>query len=292
MLNANWLTNRQPTKLPMVITDTSIRPLEKVSMDIVGPLPLTIEGNKYILSIQDNLTKFLWLYPLPVHTAEIVTQGLLHFFSTFGIPDMILSDQGTEFRSQLIQELHDKFGIQHILCSPYHPESNGALERTHGSIKEYLKYYINSTKDDWDIYVTTASFAFNNAVHSSTHYTPFELMFGRKVALDTHRLTYDEYLHNLLIKFEQLHRKTRENLLHRKSKDKERYDKTHVSDFHFYPGGFATLRDMGSSLAKKLSAPHKGPYKILRINFPNVTLEVKGHEKTYHANLLKPYFHG
>ena len=105
---------------------------------------------------------------------------------------MILSDQGTEFRSQLIQELHEKFGIKHILCSPYHPESNGALEggalvRTHGSIKEYLKYYINSTKDDWDIYVTTASFAFNNAVHSSTYYTPFELMFGKKITLDTHR---------------------------------------------------------------------------------------------------------
>lgn len=100
-------------------------------MDIVGPLPLTARGNRFILSIQDNLTTFLYLRPITVHTAEVVAKELLNYFSIFGLPTVILSDQGTEFRFEVLKELITTFEIEHILCSPYHPESNGALERSH-----------------------------------------------------------------------------------------------------------------------------------------------------------------
>ena len=86
-------TNQNPTKVPMVITDTASRPLEKIAMDIVGPLPLTIRGYRFSLTIQDNLTKFIFLKAMPVHTAEQVSSELITFFSLFGLPQMILSDQ-------------------------------------------------------------------------------------------------------------------------------------------------------------------------------------------------------
>lgn len=284
-------TNRNPTKLPMVITDTPTLPIEKISMDIVGPLPLTINGNRFILSLQDNLTKFLCLQPIPVHTAEVVVRGLLQFFSMFGLPKHIVSDQGTEFRSNLLNEMNTSLGIDHILCSPYHPESNGALERTHSSIKEFLRFYVDASKDSWDTFLPSAVFSFNNSVHATTNFTPFELMYGRKVTLENNNLTYNDYFSSLLDKFEMLHRKTRENIKNKKEKYKEKYDETHQSPFfQYWPGHFALVQDLSSGIARKLNPRYKGPYKVIRIKFPNVTLDVKGQEKTYHANLLKPFF--
>lgn len=281
--------DRHPTKVPMVITDTAKEPLEKISMDIVGPLPLTISGNRFILSLQDHLTKFLFLKAMPQHTAETVAKNLLTFFASFGLPKTLLSDQGTEFRSQVITKLTNDFGISHIFCSPYHPESNGALERSHSTIKEYLKFYVNTDKDNWDDFLDTAIFSFNNSVHSATNFTPFELMFGRKIIINTKNKTYDDHLSNLLQTFKNTHAQACENIIQKKIKSKKKYDESHSSDFRFYPGQFALLRDMLPTSAKKLAPTFKGPYLIKQIAFPNVILDINGQEKSYHSKLLKPY---
>ena len=88
----------------MEITSSSSKPFEKIFLDIVGPLPLTISGNKYILTLQDDLTKFSQAYPIPNHEALTIANIFAsQFICTFGIPEKILTDQGADFNSNLLK---------------------------------------------------------------------------------------------------------------------------------------------------------------------------------------------
>lgn len=167
-------TNFRPTKQPMEITTTSDQPFEKLAIDIVGPLPLTESGNRFILTAQDDLTKYSFAIPIENHEAITVAKTLTKIMLQFGIPKSILSDQGTEFMSDIIKNLTTLFKTKHIIASPYHPQSNGALERSHLTLKDYLKHYIKQDQADWDDYIEFAMFSYNTAIHKSTNYTPYE----------------------------------------------------------------------------------------------------------------------
>ncbi|XP_046986325.1 uncharacterized protein LOC124556409 [Schistocerca americana] len=71
--------------------------------------------------------------------------------------------------------------VKRINTTAYHPESNGALERSHRTIVEYLRHFVTGDQSSWDKWEPYAIFVFNTTPHSSTGYTPFELMYGRKV---------------------------------------------------------------------------------------------------------------
>jgi len=100
----NKVTNKK-IKQPMVITTTSSRPFEKLFLDIVGPLVTKASGNNYILTMQDDLTKYSLGVALPNHTANTVAEAfVLHFVCIHGIPETILTDQGTDFLSKTFTE--------------------------------------------------------------------------------------------------------------------------------------------------------------------------------------------
>ena len=89
---------RVKTKNPMVITDTPTTALEKISMDIVGPIPETKFGNLYIFTIQDNFTKYSLAIPLPNHQAGTIVDTIVKkFICIFGSPKGVLTDQGRDF---------------------------------------------------------------------------------------------------------------------------------------------------------------------------------------------------
>ncbi|XP_063895318.1 uncharacterized protein LOC135118122 [Helicoverpa armigera] len=190
---------RQINRAPMIITSTATKPLEKIFLDIVGPLPETYEFKyKFILTIQDDLTKYSQAYPLLTCSADETAKKLVHFISHLGIPKMIITDQGTNFTSEVIKQLTKLFGIKHILASPYHPQTCGALERSHATLKEYLRPFVNENAHTWDLYLNTAMFSYNSNVHSTTNYSPFELLFGFKPhipkSIDTlENNTYTDY---------------------------------------------------------------------------------------------------
>ncbi|KAL3279297.1 hypothetical protein HHI36_016805 [Cryptolaemus montrouzieri] len=168
--------NNKPGKAPMEITTTSERPFQRIALDIVGPLPLTELGNKFILTMQDDLTKYSYACCIPNHEAKTIADEFLKFITLFGIPETILSDNGTDFTSNVIKELNKLFKIKHIFASPYHPQTNGSLERSHHTLKEYLKHYINESQTNWDEYIPLAMFCYNSHYHKTTNYMPFELL--------------------------------------------------------------------------------------------------------------------
>lgn len=105
-------------------------------MDIVGPLARSESGNKYLLTVIDYATRYAEARKT---NAPIVCQALIGIFSHFGFPQEILSDWGSNFMSNLTEELLEKTQIGHIKMSPYHPQTNGALERFHRTLKQMLR---------------------------------------------------------------------------------------------------------------------------------------------------------
>lgn len=169
------------TKMPMVETDTPSKPWQKVALDIVGPLPKSARGNEYVLTVQCAFSKFVIAIPLIAQDVESVAQALNdQVFTILGYPDEILTDQGTNFQSKLFKSLCKLCGIKKIRTSAFRPQSNGAIERMHRSLKEYLRHFTNEQQDKWDEFLRLACFAHNSSVHSSTKFSPFELFTGRK----------------------------------------------------------------------------------------------------------------
>lgn len=194
---------RQCNKAPMIITSTATKPIEKLFLDLVGPLPETIQDNyKLILTLQDDLTKYSQAYPMVTCSAEETAQRLVHFISHLGIPKMIVSDQGTNFCSEVFKQLEKLFGIKHIYASAYHPQTCGALERSHSTLKEYLRSYVTENQHTWNLYLNTAMLAYNTNVHSTTGFPPLELLLGFKPyipqSIDTlEHNTYTDYIRAL-----------------------------------------------------------------------------------------------
>ncbi len=273
-----------PTRPPMVITDTSETPSNKVAIDIVGPLPLTENGSRFIFTLQDNLTKFIFAKALPRHTTADIVLTLLEFFAYFGIPQNLLSDNGSDFCSELAEQLYNKFKIHHIRCTPYHPEANGSLERTHGLLKRYFQFYADELQEEWDRLLPLSIFSYNTSVHSSTGFSPYVLMFGRKPYLPIDgpkKKTYEHYLFQTQNTMRLLHENAYAKQQERKWYTKKRCDKRIIPP-HFQRGDQVLLR--------KPNSKPMGPYVITEINLPNIEIDVNGKLKPYHSKLLQPFF--
>lgn len=285
---------------PMELTTTSTVPLEKVFLDIVGPLPLTESGNKYILTLQDDLTKYSQAYALPNHEALTIAQAFVQqFICNFGLPKSILTDQGKEFTSKLLREVAKLFKIKQIQCSAYHPQSNGALERSHTTLADYLKHYVNDSQTTWDEWLAIAMFSYNTTIHTTTQYTPYELVFGYKPEIPSSlkkapefKYTYDDYRQDLILKLQKSSQVAKENAMQSKVKNKQYYDRK-INNYDFTIGDSVYLQNEQPKVgrSKKLSPHYSGPYIIADITSPvNCTLLIRNKRVVVHTNRLKPAF--
>lgn len=152
----------------MMITDTPGTAFEKISMDILGPLPTTMNGNSYILTIQDLLTKYSLAIPLQSSSAIDVAEAFVgDFICTYGAPRAMLTDQGSHFINNLMRNIARRFKIKTYLTTAYRPQSNGSIERSHHVLWEYLKQYVDK-KNVWDEHLKLAMFSYNTSVHEGT----------------------------------------------------------------------------------------------------------------------------
>ena len=285
---------RKINRAPMQITTTSKGPFERIGLDIVGPLPEAGTNNlKFILTIQDDLTKYSVAYPISKATAEESCECLVHFISLFGIPKIILSDQGTNFTAELFKRTCDLLKIKQLWSSPYHPQTQGALERSHSTLKEYLKSYVNENQNNWHIYVYTAMLAYNTNVHTTTQFTPYELVFGHKPHIPDSiyelraDLTYPEYIKNLSHRLKLSRDKALENIQRSKQQSKQYYDR-HSRPARYKAGDLVYLKNH-LRLRKALSAIWKGPYKIIQVHPNNtLTLLINRRHVRHHFDEVKP----
>ena len=202
-------------------------------MDIVGPLPKTLKGNEYILTIQNLLTKYSIGIPMEgISPADIADVFAKRFICQFGSPRAILTDQRANFTSSLMKKVAKRFRIKQYTTSAYHSQSNGSIERSHHVLSEYLKLYIENSRN-WDEWVELAILSYNTSVHEGTKFSPHELVFGHLAREPTSEMiieenmepTYVEYLRDLFDKINTVQQMARENLMKSKLKSKEYYDR-------------------------------------------------------------------
>ena len=157
------------------------RPMERVFMDFVGPIIRSRKGNIAILVILDRFSKFVSLYPVRRISAEVVKTCLVErFFPFFGVPQEIVSDNATVFRSMTFYDLCFSWGIKHITTSPYYPQASQG-ERFNRNLKVALSIYHHSQHTHWDDHLPSLALAFNTAWHESTAATPASLFLGREL---------------------------------------------------------------------------------------------------------------
>ncbi|RXN04057.1 gypsy retrotransposon integrase 1-like protein [Labeo rohita] len=161
---------------PITVTE----PLELVGMDLIGKLTPTESGYQYICVMVDYFTKWPEAYPLKSKSAADVTECIIDFFYKFGALKRLLTDQGREFVNKVNYSVCEKLGIMRSLCSPYHPQTNGLVEKLNGTIQRSLTKMVGEKPSSWDQHLKATLFALRTKKQITTKYSPYYLMFGRE----------------------------------------------------------------------------------------------------------------
>ena len=276
-------------------------PFSRVLIDCVGPLPKTKKGNLYLLTIMDVATRFPEAVPLRNIKAKVIAEALLHFFSRFGLPAEVQHDRGSNFTSGLFQEVMHELGIKQIMSSAYHPQSQGAIERYHQTLKTMVKTYTVNCPGDWDVAMPLLLFAIRDSVNESTGFTPFELVYGHEVRgplkMVKDRLLEpkeaSEVLQYVAVFKDRL--KTacelaRDRLGASQRKTKAHYDKKAVRRVFSTGDKVLVLMPMvGASLGVKFCGPYTIIKKVSDLNYVISTPERRQKTRLCHVNLLKRY---
>ena len=284
---------RLKTKQPMVITDTPGTVFDKVALDVVGPLPKTKNGCEYILTMQDQLSKFCVAVPLKDTLATTIADVFVkRFICVFGAPRVVITDQGQNFLSKLMQRVSKRFKIKKIRTTAFHPQSNGSLERSHHALGEFLKQY-TTVDEEWDQWLEIAIINYNTCVSESTKHTPYEVVFGRIARLPSSDPlreadllpTYKDYVTNLVARLNGIRSMVYENLVSSKFKSKKYYDRR-INSQNFKVGDYVFL--LKGPKPNKFGNHYSGPHKILEvINSINVRISMQKTSKVVHSNRLR-----
>ena len=142
----------------MPLIDT---PFKRVAVNLVGPItPASERGHRYILTLVDYVTRYPEAVPLKIIDTETVAEALLDMYSRLGIPQEVLSDQGTQFVSSCMQEVSRLLSIHRLTTTPYHPICNGLVERFNGALKKMLRRFCSEQPRQWHRFITPLLFAY------------------------------------------------------------------------------------------------------------------------------------
>ena len=174
-------SSKRVAPAPLIPLPVIAEPFSRIALDIVGPLPRSRSGNRFVLVICDYATRYPEAIPLRSVDAEHVAEQLVQVFSRVGIPQEIMSDQGTNFMSTLLAEMYRLLNVQRLRTTPYHPQCNGLVERFNQTLKAMLRKSATKDGKDWDKLLPYLLFAYREVPQESTGFSPFELLYGRSV---------------------------------------------------------------------------------------------------------------
>ena len=182
--------NKQVVKYATLHFDVATFPMQFISMDLIGEFhPLTTKGKQYALTVICMLTGYVFCIPLKTKTAEEVLQVYVdNVYSKFGGSMKILSDNGTEFKNKIFEQIAKELGVVYKLYTPpYHPASNGRIEGFHVFLKACISKHI-APQLEWDDLVPLACAAYNFIPNEHSKESPFFLMFRRDPVLPLNTL--------------------------------------------------------------------------------------------------------
>ena len=276
------------------------RPWELIEIDFVGPMPETVQGNKYILSVVDHFSKYAVAYATPRQDSKTVVDCLTKLFAEFGIPTRILSDQGRSFISQEFLHFCTLWGVKKATSTSYHPQTQGLVERFNGTVIQILKKYVYMTQDMWDERLPFATYAYNTTVQRTNEVTPFEVIFGRKPAVPLSQLieqqpdvlTTHERIVKMKKEMDKIYRFVQDKQDGARNREKQTYD-SDAGGSCFSVGDQVWLFNPAVKLGqnRKLSPIYVGPFVIIEqtgvTNFKIKPVNGDGREQIVHQNRLK-----
>ena len=262
-----------------------------VHMDFVGPFKLSNKGHNYLLTMMDRYSRWIEAIPMRDPTAQSCAQAFVsHWICRHGIPEAVLTDQGGHFESQLFNEVLTKFGITRKRTTAYHPETNGALERAHGTLKNCLRCLTNQFHD-WEDRLPLALFAMRTAIFDND-LSPSLILYGEQINVPGAFLEVDpmlfqddmsQFMTDLALRMHEI----RSIILESQSPDTIDNNVNSDTDLTF-KYSHAYLKDpiKRSSLEPKWL----GPFKVLSAQGTNVRLDIDGTEKNVNIDRVKPAF--
>ena len=294
--------NQTIPKAPLQPIPAFEEPFSRILIDCVGPLPKTKSGNQYMLTIMCASTRFPEAIPLRNIKAKTIVRALTKVFTIFGLPKSVQSDQGSNFMSGTFQQVMDELGIKQYKSSAYHPESQGALERFHQTLKNMIRTYCFDTEKHWDEGIHFLLFAVRESVQESLGFSPFELVFGHTVrgplkllkekflSGENESLNLLEYVSDFRTKLSKACEMARENLKSTQKSMKDRYDQN-TAKRKFQPGQkvLALLPVPGKPLQARYYGPYVIDQKLSELNYILITPDRRKSKQLCHVNMLKPY---
>lgn len=159
------------------------RPWQLISTDIMGPMPRSPRGSKYLLVVADWFTKFALLFPLRTATASKIVQHIENdVIKMFGAPQTIICDNGSQYAGKALRQLAAKYESRVFFNARYHPQVN-PTERINRVLKTMIASYVTDKHTEWDKHLSDIGFALRTAKHEVTGRTPVFLNFGREIYL-------------------------------------------------------------------------------------------------------------
>lgn len=266
---------------------------DKIYVDTIGPLVETKKKNRHIIVCVDYFSKYIVTKAIKSLNAVTIAKFLMdNVFLMFGCSREIVMDNAKINHSNLMKELLVRVGTRPIYITPYHHQAN-SVERVNRTLQEALSKYISQVQTDWDVHLPSCTFAINTAVHSSTQYSPYQIVFGKApnlpidVLFDVPTIPYVE-------NSQKIRTQVRENILRAQQHYGSQYDDKRA-DKHYPVDSKIMIAEMTvkPGLSRKLSPKFMGPYCILKQISP-LHYKVKHMSSaqkpiTVHVNRMKPF---
>ena len=290
-------------------TVAAYEPMERLEMDTIGPLPADENGNRYILVIICCFTRWVSLYPVKDTTAKECLPAVLKHVGTFGVPCQILTDNGTQFVNEVIEELFKIIGTQHLTILPYSKEENAIVERANKEVMRHLRGMIFAHNEiaQWsDHYVPLVQRIMNTYRSSSNEAVPAQLLFGNAINLDRgiflpqtaitdNRIALSDWAGKML--------STQDYFIKQAERQQRRKDELHIEKADprrtVYNNGDYVLVEYQSNSIMPRKAPNKflpnlrGPFRVIGRDQDRYTLQNCLTEtiEEIHLKKIHPFFY-
>ncbi|XP_023243879.1 uncharacterized protein LOC111641862 [Centruroides sculpturatus] len=274
---------------------------ERTAMDIVGPLPITNNGNKYILVFVDHFSRYAEAIPLPNTLSKTIAKAfVVNIILRHSTPVQLLTDRAPNLISKMFKEVCELLQIKRLLTTAYHPACNGIVERFNRTLIDIISHYVSKDQQDWDEWIPYALFAYNTTIHASTNDSPFFLLYGRDPTYPFDLITrptrtrYDveeNFAAELQLRMANAHRVAQEHAEQAARERQKQHRRTHkISTYQVGDRVFLNEIALSPGLKKKLAPRWSGPFRIItKLSPVTFIIENIQTKKTLHvhANRLK-----
>ena len=275
---------------------------DRVAVDILGPLPLSKLGNRYIIVFSDYLTRWPEAFAIPTMDAPLIAKLFFQeIICRHGSPRTLLSDRGKNFLSKLMLEICAIVNTKKINTTAYRPQTDGLVERFNATLAQSLSMFVSDHQKDWDLFLHGILLAYRTSPSATTGDTPFYLLYGREPLLPpdvsllpptTLPATLSSYRSSIVQNIALAQKLAIENTQKTQQHMKTTYDKNSKStSFEVGQKVWVFNPKRTTGLSPKLQHKYHGPYRLTEklsdVNFQLTDLQNKIISTSIHVNRFK-----